>query len=216
MRASDSEKKPKRFHIICIAATAAIILVVLALFIHQRNQVAPILVLDVEGLSAETPAQAQIQCRADCKRYQEYMKYESDCSWVWCGGSKLYLTRSEALHIDTAAESTGFTAVTFKDKRCKDLHGYIIEPQKAGNELGRIQIEEDGEYTFDNVSMSVRVALREGKIAYANAVYLWEKGSAEVIVAAADSYTVIDGGLVSFADDGGEIRICYILDTKLD
>ncbi len=213
---SKHKKSPKRFYIICFAATLAVVLVLLVVFLHQRAEVAPVYVLTVEGLEAETPADAQAVCRADNQRYLECMNDRDDCLWVWCGDDKLFLANSDALHIDSKAEDCGFTAVTFYDENGNKHSGFIIDPTAEPRELGRIQLEEAEEYSFDSVSMSIRVALRNGKIAYENAVYLWEKGSNVVFAVCSDSYTVIENNLVSFVDDGGATRVCYILDTKLD
>lgn len=216
MPSNYKNRNSKRFYTICIAVTLLAVLLLVGVFFHLRAQVAPVLTLTVEGLKAETPAEAQAMCRADSNSYAKYMKNRDGCSWVWCGEDVLYLVRPEALHIDAKAENVGFPAVTFKDEHGASFSGYIIDPTGAPNEIGRIRIDIADEYNYDNVSMSVRVALRNGEISYDGAVYLWEKGSSEVFAARADSYTVIDGNLVSFVDDGGVTRVCYILDTKLD
>ena len=78
--------------------------------------------------------------------------------------------------------------MTFDGGEGKRLEGYIIEPEIPPTELGRIVLTDGEEYTYDTVSMSVRMGLRNGKISYDDAVFLWEKDSTEVIVARADSY----------------------------
>ncbi len=206
----------KRFYIICIAVTLALILALLLVYLHQRAEVAPVYVLTVEGLEADTPADAQAACRAENKHYIECMKDSKDCLWVWCGDDRLFLVNPDALHVDGDAENCGFAAVTFTDEKGNEHSGFIIDPTAEPRELGRIQLEEAEEYSFDSVSMSIRVALRNGKIAYENAAYLWEKGSNVVFAVYADSYTVVENNLVSFVDDGGASRVCYILDTILD
>ena len=216
MSSANVNKPQKRFYIICGAVTLAVVLILLGVFLHQRARVAPVLELTVDGLSADTPAQAQIICRSDNKRYLDYMEGRENCVWVWCGDNVLYLARPKALHVDADSENTGFTTVSFRDEHGKIHSGYIIDPTAAPNELGRIGISDAEELSYDSVSMSIRVALKKGDIAYAGAVYLWEKGSSEVIAVQADTYTVIENNLVSFTDDGGNTLVCYVLDTKLD
>ena len=215
-KAKKTSKDTKNFYIICIIVTLAVLLAIFAVFMHQRTQVAPVYVLTVEGLKAGNPAEAQALCRTDSNDYEKLMEGTEECSWVWGGENTLYLVHTKALRIDVNAGYPGFTAVTFKDEHGKTLSGYIIDPTGHPNEMGRIVVDESEEYTYDSVSMSVRVALREGKISYDDAVYLWEEGSNEVFAVYADSYTVIKDKLVSFVDDGGQTRVCYILDTTLD
>lgn len=214
---SESKKKPpKRFYIACIAVTLVLLLLLLTVYLHQRAEVAPVYVLTVEGLNAESCADAQAMCRADNGKYIDFMQGMEDCSWVWCGENELYLVNPDALTVDTEAEQEGFTAVRFFDENGTEHRGYIIDPTAEPDELGRIVLDEAEEYSFDSVSMSVRVALRSGEISYENAVYLWEKGSSLVFAVGEDSYTAIDDNLVLFVDDGGVTRVCYILDTNLD
>lgn len=214
---SETEKRPtKRFYIICFAVTLALLLVLLAVFLHQRSEVAPVYVLTVEGLVAENPADAQAICRGDYEQCADLMQDREDCLWVWCGGNELFLVKPDALSIDAEKEQTGFTAVCFFDENGDKCSGWIISPAEKPNELGRIRLEPAEEYSFDSVSMSIRAALRSGEISYEGAVYLWEKGSGTVFAAAENSYTVIENNIVSFTDDGGVSRVCYILDTNLD
>lgn len=212
-----AKKDPKRFYMICGIITAVILLVILCVFFHQRARVAPVFELKVEGLqAAQDPDAAQAFCRADSDAYAGYMSEHEGCAWVWCGEDTLYLVKPDALHVNARAKNLGFPAVTFKDEHGKKLKGWIIKPVGDSNELGRIQIGEADEYTFDSVSMTIRVSLRNGEISYKDAVYLWEQGSSVVFAVKPDSYSVIKDNIVSFVDDGGATRVCYILDTKLD
>lgn len=119
------------------------------------------------------------------------------------------------MEIDASAEETGFTAVSFLNASGKRLHGYIIDPVTAPVELGRIKISDAKEYTYDNVSMTVRVGLRSGDIKYENAVYLWEKDTDLVLAVRPDTYKTVEGSIVSFTDDGNVTHTCYVLDTEI-
>ena len=81
--------------------------------------------------------------------------------------------------------------------------------------LGRIKISDAKEYTYDNVSMTVRVGLRSGDIKYENAVYLWEKDTDLVLAVRPDTYKTVEGSIVSFTDDGNVTHTCYVLDTEI-
>lgn len=203
----------KKTYLLYGAVTLAVLAVLFILFLYLKSQVAPVYEYTVKGLSAETPAQAQTECRADYKKFASVMKDYEDCSWVWCGKDVLYLVRPSALKVDVSSDETNFTAVKFFDSHGNRLRGYIIDPSIAPKELGRIILSPSDEYTFDNVSMTVRVGIRNGEIKYDDAVFLWEKGSAEVIVVRPDTYETVQDNIVSFTDDGNVVRICYVLDT---
>ena len=112
-------------------------------------------------------------------------------------------------------EETGFTAVKFINASGQERSGYIIDPATEPVELGRIKIDEASEYTYDNVSMTIRTGLRSGEIKYENAVYLWEKDSDLVLAVRPDTYMPVEGNIVSFTDDGNITHTCYILDTEI-
>ena len=210
----NQQSESKRFYIICAAATLAVLAVVFALIMHAKAQV-PAYVMEVDGLNAETPAVAQAELRSDYKHFEKCMAEYEGCSWVWGGGNKLYLCDPDMLKINTDDDTANFTAVKFRDEHGNKLKGYIIDPAMQPKELGRIQIVNSEKYTYDNVSMSVRVGLRNGEISYDDAVYLWEKGSDEVLVVRKNTYDVVEGRIVSFTDDGNATHTCYILDTKI-
>lgn len=205
----------KRTFIAFAAITLAVLAVVFAIIMQSRSKT-PVYVLEVNGLDAKTPAEAQIECRAEHAKFAKPLQENTGCSWVWCGDNTLYLVKTAVLRINTKDETPNYTAVTFDDGEGKRLEGYIIEPEIPPTELGRIVLTDGEEYTYDTVSMSVRMGLRNGKISYDDAVFLWEKDSTEVIVARADSYQQVQDNIVSFTDDGNVTHTCYILDTKID
>lgn len=209
-------KASNKVYIICATVAVLALAVIFGLFLSRNRQVAPVYELEVEGLEAETPAEAQAACRGDHERFAEAMEKYGENSWVWCGGKTLYLVKSDVLTIDTEAEPSNFTAVKFKDENHDVKSGYIIDPSIAPKELGRLEISESEEYTFENVSMTVRVGLRSGDISYENAVYLWEKGSNLVLAVRPDTYETVEGSIVNFTDDGNVTHTCYILDTAID
>ena len=205
--------KRNRFLLICIAVTLVLLAVILIVLAHQRAQIAPVLELTVDGLTAETPSEVQRLCRSDFERYAELMQKHEDCVWLWCGEDRLCLARQEVLtKLDV---QSGFTQVAYTDKHGDGQTGWIIDPAAAPNELGRISLNDSEEASFDSVSMSVRVALREGKIGFTDAVYLWEEGSSEVLAVNSEAVSDPAGAQISFTDDGGVMRNCYVLDTAL-
>lgn len=205
----------KRTYIAFAAITLAVLAVVFAVIMQSRSKT-PVYVLEVNGLDAETPAEAQIECRAEHEKFAKPLQNNTGCAWVWCGDNKLYLVKTTALRINTKDETQNFTAVTFDGGEGKRLEGYIIEPETPPTELGRIVLTDGEKYNFESVSMSIREGLRSGEISYENAVYLWEKDSAEVIAVRADSYQTVQDNIVSYTDDGNVTHTCYILDTKID
>lgn len=205
----------KRTYIAFAAITLAVLAVVFAVIMQSRSKT-PVYVLEVNGLDAETPAEAQIECRAEHEKFAKPLQNNTGCAWVWCGDNKLYLVKTTALRINTKDETQNFTAVTFDGGEGKRLEGYIIEPETPPTELGRIVLTDGEKYNFESVSMSIREGLRSGEISYENAVYLWEKDSTEVIAVRADSYQTVQDNIVSYNDDGNVTHTCYILDTKID
>ena len=217
MSAMDKSKRASnKVYIICAMAAVLALAIIFGVHMYLKGQVAPVYELKVEGLEAKTPAEAQAACRGDHERFAEAMEKYGESSWVWCGGKTLYLVKPDALVIDAEAEPCNFTAVKFKDEKRNEKSGYIVDPSIAPKELGRIELGESEEYTFENVSMTVRVGLRNGDIDYENAVYLWEKGSDLVLAARPDTYETVEGSIVSFTDDGNVTHTCYILDTAID
>ncbi len=204
----------KKLIILYAAATLAVLAVIFAVIMNAKSKV-PAYVFEVKGLTAETPAQAQAELREDYERFAKLSSEHSGCSWVWAGGEKLYLIKTDALKINADDEQINFTGVRFSDDKGNRLKGYIIDPTVQPKELGRIQLVNSDEFTYNKVSMSVRVGLRNGEIDYEDAVYLWEKGSSEVIVVRPDTFELIEGHIVSFTDDGNQMHTCYILDTKI-
>ncbi len=202
----------KKLIILCAAVTVAILAVVFAVIMNARSRV-PAYVFEVKGLDAETPSQAQAELREDYERFAKLSSEHSGCVWVWAGGEKLYLIKADALKINADNEFASFTGVKFSDNKGSRLKGYIIDPTVQPKELGRIELVNSNEFTYNNVSMSIRVGLRNGEIAYEDAVYLWEKGSSEVLVVRPDTFEMIEDHIVSFTDDGNQTHTCYILDT---
>ncbi len=205
----------KRVYIICAAVTLAVLGVIFGIHRYNISQVAPVYQVHIDGLEAATPAEAQAACRADYKRFSEQSEKHPGCAWVWTGKRMLYLVKPDVLEIDASAEETGFTAVKFINASGKERSGYIIDPTTEPVELGRIKIDDAEEYTYDNVSMTIRAGLRSGEIKYENAVYLWEKDSNLVLAVRPDTYTAVEGSIVSFTDDGNVTHTCYILDTEI-
>ena len=205
----------KRTYIAFAAITLAVLAVVFAVIMQSRSKT-PVYVLEVNGLDAETPAEAQIECRAEHEKFAKPLQNNTGCAWVWCGDNKLYIVKTTALRINTKDETQNFTAVTFDGGEGNRLEGYIIEPETPPTELGRIVLTDGEKYNFESVSMSIREGLRSGEISYENAVYLWEKDSTEVIAVRADSYQTVQDNIVSYTDDGNVTHTCYILDTKID
>lgn len=205
----------KRTYIVYAAITLAVLALVFAVIMQLRSKT-PEYVLEVSGLDAQTPAEAQVECRAEHEKFAKPLLDNTGCAWVWCGDNKLYLVKTTALRINTKDETQNFTAVTFDGGEGKQLEGYIIRPETPPAELGRIVLTGGEKYDYGSVSMSVRAGLRSGEIGCTDAVYLWEKDSTEVIVARADSYQTVQDNIVSFTDDGNVTHTCYILDTKID
>ena len=205
----------KRTYIAFAAITLAVLAVVFAFIMQYRSQ-SPVYVLEVNGLNAKAPSEAQAECRAEYGEFSKPLKEHTGCSWVWCGDNKLYLVKTSALRINMKDNTANFTAVTFENGSGNRLAGYVIDPATPPRELGRIELTGGEKYNYESVSMSIRVGLRSGDIGYEDAVYLWEKDSTEVIVARADSYAVVQDSIVSFTDDGNTTHTCYILDTKID
>lgn len=208
-------KSQKQVYIICAAVTVIILGALFGVYKYRLSRVAPVYELRVENLEAQTPAEAQAACRGDYSRFADAMKGHDGCAWVWTGKHKLYLVKPEALEIAASAEETGFTAVKFTDANGRQKSGYIIDPATEPVELGRIKIDEADALDYNNVSMTVRAALRSGGISYENAVYLWEKDTDFVLAVRPDTYKIVEGNIVSFTDDGGVTHTCYILDTEI-
>lgn len=206
--------KKKKLLIMCAVAVVAVLALAFLLITNARTK-APAYVLEVKGLDAEAPSQAQAELREDYERFAKLSAEHSGCVWVWAGGEKLYLINANALKISTDSEEASFTSVKFKDEKGSGLKGYIIDPTVQPKELGRIQLVNADDLTYDKVSMSIRVGLRSGEIEYEDAIYLWEKGSSEVLAVRPDTFELIEGHIVSFTDDGSKTHTCYILDTKI-
>ncbi len=210
-----SRKSSKRVYITCAVVTLIVLGVVFGIHKYKISQVAPVYQVHIDGLEATTPAEAQAACRADYQRFAAESEKYPGCAWVWTGKRMLYLVKPDALELDASAEETGFTAVKFINAEGKQRRGFIIDPATEPVELGRIEIGDAEEYTYDNVSMSIRVALRSGENSYENAVYLWEKDTDLVLAVRPDTYKTVEGSIVSFTDDGNVAHTCYILDTEI-
>lgn len=204
----------KRSYAAYVVLTAAVLLAVLVLVLIKASKIAPVYELDVKGLAAQTPDEAQAICRADYKKFVKAAKGYDGCLWIWCGGSTVYLANSNELELSSGSVN-GFTKVSFLDDDGSILEGYIIEPETAPNELGRISLGESESYSYEDVGMSIREALRDGRLDYEDAVYLWKIGTNTVFAVREGSYAVIDGNSVAFTDDGGQSCYCKILDTDI-
>lgn len=213
-RNTKKRRSAKNPYALYIVITVAVLLAVLLLLLIKASIVAPVCEIRIQDLDAETPAEAQAICRADYKKFVKASKDYDDCLWVWCGGKSVYLAKADELNV-CAGGVAGFTRVKFLDDDGTWLKGYVIDPESEPNELGRISLGESESYNYEDVGMSIRVALREGSIDYEGAVYLWKIGTNTVFAVKPDSYTVIDGINVSFTDDGGQSCFCRILDTDI-
>ena len=212
---NNSDPLKRRICITAVIFTLAVLAVIFALIQHQRSSIAPVYEMKVSGLTANTPNEAQAQCRAQSQKFAEIkQKYRGVC-WVWCGNENLYLVKSSAAELMADSEFEGFTEISFRDRRGSTHDGYIISIDAEAKELGRIELEPADEYDFERVSMSIREGLRSGSIAFENAVYLWEKGSAEVLAVRDGSFEIMEENIAAFLDDGGRERVCYILDTGI-
>lgn len=205
----------RRVYLICGIVTAALLAVVFGIHSYEISKIAPVYQVKVNGLQAETPAEAQAACRAAYESFTQAAEKYPDCAWVWAGKKTVYLVKPDAVELDAAEREDGFMAVKFKDAAGKSRTGYVIDPTTPPAELGRIVISSETDYTFDNVSQTIRVGIRSGDINYENAVYLWEKGSDLVLAVRPDSYKTVEGSIVSFTDDGNVTHTCYILDTEI-
>lgn len=205
----------RRVYLICGIVTFALLAVVFGIHSYEISKIAPVYQVKVNGLQAETPAEAQAACRAAYSSFTKAAEKHPDCAWVWAGKKTVYLVKPDAVELDAAEREDGFMAVKFKDAAGKSRTGYVIDPTTPPAELGRIVISSDTEYTFDKVSQTIRVGIRSGDINYENAVYLWEKDSDLVLAVRLDSYKIVEGSIVSFTDDGNVTHTCYILDTEI-
>ena len=205
----------KRVYIICVIATVVILAALFGIYEYRLSQIAPVYKISVSGLEAESPAEAQAKCRAAYTKFADAMKGHKSCVWVWAGKKTVFLVKPSALKIDASAEETGFTAVKFADNKGRTRSGYIIDPTIAPVELGRVKISDGKDLTYANVSMTIREGIRDGKIKFDGAVYLWEKDTDTVLAVRPDTYTTVEGSIVSFTDDGNTTHTCFILDTAV-
>lgn len=213
--ASRKKHSTTRTTAVYAAVTIAALVVLFALMQYARSQIAEVYELSLENFSAQTPAEAQSACRAENETFLPYAEEYPDCLWVWCGDDKLYIVRGDVLKVEGEDPDNGFVKVSFKGEMGTEHTGYIIDPLKAPTLIARIDLGAAQEYTYDNVSMSIRKALRAGEFDYEDAIYLWEKGGSSVYAVHSDAVTVVEGSIASFTDDGGVARVCYILDTAL-
>ena len=179
------------------------------------DSIAPVYQMTVKGMHLRTPTEVQAACRADYKDFKSASEKYDDCIWVWCGGSKMFLVKNNALTVCNDSDYDGFTRIQFTNNKLKMIKGYIIDAEKEPNELARIDISDAEDFSFDSVSMSVRIAIADGRIGFADACYLWESGSSTVFAVSRDKFADSGDGPVSFTDDGGQRHLCYILDTDI-
>ena len=200
---------------ICVIATAILLICILVLITGLRSKL-PELVISTEGLSARTPAEAQTELRTQADSFAKIKSEHENCSFVWCGSDEIYLVRNDKLEHIKQDSSEKFERVRLYVTSGLRVRGYIIDPCRKSSELGRIELVDGKVYDLDTVSMSVRVGLRNGDIDYGDAVYLWEKGSREVIAVKNGSVTASAGETVSYLDDGEVRHECLVLDTNLN
>jgi len=206
----------RKLYIICVAVTLAALIGVFLLVMNGSRQVAPLYELTVKGLSADTPQEAQMICRADSSYYRSVIEPYSDCCWVWTGDERLYVVRTAALNVDPQTDkSTGFTYVRFKDMHGVRHSGYIIDPTVEANEIARVKITNAEDFNIDNVSMSIRDSIRKNVLKYENAVYVWEKGQDFVYVLKEDAVTKVEDNICSFTDDGDTLHVGFMLDVRI-
>lgn len=212
---SRSELLKRHIYITAAVLTLAALALVFSLVKHQQAAVAPVYVMKVSGMTAQTPEEAQAQCRQEYRKFKDISDEHSDVSWAWSESGELYLVKTSAVTLMAESKYPDFSEIKFKDRRGAAHVGYIVDITDEPKELCRIELEPAEEYKLEQVSMSIRERLRSGEISCPDAVFLWEKGSGEVLAVKKDSYEIIEKNIVSFADDGGRVRICYILDTKI-
>ena len=209
-----SRRSSKRSYAAYIIITAVVLFAVLIVVLIYTSRIAPVCKLNVKGLSADSPADAQALCRADYAKFKKASEGHEGCVWVWCGKGAVFLTNADDLTIIAGSES-GFTHVSFIDEDGTEMTDYVIDPESPPNELGRISLSGDGPFNYEDVGMSIRQALRAGELDYDGALYLWKVGTNTVFAVKPDAYTLIDGTQVSFTDDGSQLCFCRILDTDI-
>lgn len=210
-RTDDSRRKAV---FVCIAVTVVILTAIFVTVMLLRARL-PELVVAADGLSAKTPAEAQTELRRQADSFAKIKAAHTDCVFVWCGTDKLYLVRTDKITPIDRDENDNFERVRIYNANGLTVRGYIVDPCKESVELGRIKLVDSKKAKADNVAMTVRIGLREGEIDYTDAVYLWEKGSKEVIVLKSSAVTAKPGKTVSYVDDGEVRHECIVLDTKL-
>lgn len=206
----------KQLCIICAIVTATVLVATFFLILHINHQSAPIYEINVKGLAADTPQDAQAQCRTDHEYYASLLKPHKDCFWVWGEEDRLYALSGKALGINPdSGRSSGFTYVDFRDRRGIKHSGYIIDPTVEPVELARVSIAGSESRNIENVSMSIRDSIRRDILQYENAAYVWEKGQSFVYVLKKDAVTKIEGAVCSFKDDGSTQRVGFLIDTRI-
>lgn len=208
-------KQRKKALIMTIVILLAFGAALLTFVSEITDSIAPVYQMTVKGMHLRTPYEVQAACRADFEDFRSASEEYDDCIWVWCGGSKMFLVKNNALTVCADSNYDGFTRVQFTNNKLKMIKGYIIDAEKEPNELARIDISNAEDFSFDSVSMSVRVAITDGRISFDDACYLWERGSHTVFAVSKDKIPEDSDGIVTFTDDGGQRHLCRILDTDI-
>lgn len=210
-----TQKQRNKALIMTIVILLAFGAVLLTFVSAISDGIAPVYQMTVKGMHLRTPYEVQAACRADFEDFRSASEEYDDCIWVWCGGSKMFLVKNNALTVCADSDYDGFTRIQFTNNKLKMIKGYIIDAEKEPNELARIDISDAEDFSFDSVSMSVRIAIADGRISFDDACYLWESGSNTVFAVSKDKIPEDSDGTVTFTDDGGQRHLCRILDTDI-
>ena len=210
------DRKAARKRLIIWASVTFFVLAVIFCVIMGIRAKMPMYMISVDGLDASSPAQAQRLCRENYQRFAAMKNEHPNCEFVWCGKNRIYMLLPYALESIPDSENTGFDSVRFYSTGGIKTRGYIIRPELPNQELGIIDLVNGNRFDFESVSMSVRVGLRKGEIPFNDAVFIWEKDSKKVFAVKKTAVFGQPGADTQFVDDGGVIRNCVILDTRID
>jgi len=216
MAKTNKKAETMRVYIISIAIALGFVALTYLLVFFVRYSTSPNYLLTVEGLSAQTPSQAQSACRKDNAEYKRLSEEYPDSSFVWCGEDTIYIVKDSRLKIDKSAPKySGFTSVSFNIDYKTLEHGYIIDPTADPVVAAEIALGESETYNAQLVGMTIRTAMRDGTVNYEDVIYLWQDGSTVVYAVKTEAVTLLDNGYAQFTDDGSVLRFCHVLDTQL-
>ena len=203
--------------ILCLITAVVILAVILSVIIGSNNKIATVYEVTVKDLVAATPEDVQEACRPDWEYYSSILDKYDDCVWVWCGGDRLFAVRADRLELKSENSTvSAMTEVHFQDQHKRVREGYVIDLSSPPVELAKIRLTAEHRLHFDDVSMTVRCGIRSGELSYEDACYLWEEGTDLVYVVPQSEVTPAGDRHGCFVDDGGRMRVCYILDTDIE